>query len=402
MDADDLQQLYKLLRGSRSALLVLDAQAMFVDLQMVDAQQKLIEARELYAESRSRLLRQTPSGGVDSKAKDADRQIKRLERKQEKAREVLDAFDELAPQMAKLARREQESKLDRDGSAETESAGVGEPAGADGPADGAPASRSDGDRRDEFIVARPEAVTDEFAESFRRTEGDEQLEVISRHFGFREVSSATDVHSDALYFVRRRGKSFLIRTLAEEPSEEGVPMANALDESPMKPLSLKAMLRLGKKRKMVLLTVKASANDESSSDENPKGHGDDQNQLEDAGQQLLDIGAFSQLLTSAQRSGLVPGAEQIGHVRDREFQMGKYDLAFQTIESLHAQFTSNSNQRVQRLIREDAEIANGQVKISPKDLQAKRARERLEGQEIERARRRFQVVVEGLRVLMNS
>ena len=117
---------------------------------------------------------------------------------------------------------------------------------------------------------------------------------------------------------------------------------------------------------------------------------------------MIDVGSFGQLLTSAQRSGLVPAADQIGHVRDREFRMGKYDLAFQTINGLFSKFTASMNQRNQRLIREDADIASGKVKMSPKDLQAKRARDLRQTQEIDRARRRFQVVLEGLRLLMNN
>ena len=82
--------------------------------------------------------------------------------------------------------------------------------------------------------------------------------------------------------------------------------------------------------------------------------------------------------------------------------MGNYDLAFQTIDAMFARFMASSGQRAQSLAREDAEIAAGRIKISPKDLQAKRARDRSQTQEIDRAKRRFQVVLEGLRVLMNT
>ena len=117
---------------------------------------------------------------------------------------------------------------------------------------------------------------------------------------------------------------------------------------------------------------------------------------------ILDSGAFSQLLSAAQRSGLVSGADQIGHVRDREFRKGHYDQAFQAINSIFSRFTASAGQRTQQLSREDAEIAAGRIKISPKDLQAKRSRDRMQTQEIDRAQRRFQVVLEGLRILMNA
>ena len=99
---------------------------------------------------------------------------------------------------------------------------------------------------------------------------------------------------------------------------------------------------------------------------------------------------------------MVPGADQIAYVRDREFKRGQFELAFQTIEALYTQFTSAAAQRTQRLLREDADIAAGRIKISPKDLQAKRARDRTQTQEVDRAMRRFQIVLEGLRVLMHT
>ncbi|MBL6725101.1 MAG: hypothetical protein ISQ09_08425, partial [Rubripirellula sp.] len=116
---------------------------------------------------------------------------------------------------------------------------------------------------------------------------------------------------------------------------------------------------------------------------------------------VLDLGSFSQLLTSAQRSGLVPNADQIGYVRDKEFRLGIYDKAFQSIDMMHNRFLADAGQRQARLTREDVDIAAGRIKISPRELQAKRARDRVQTQEIDRAKRRFQVVLEGLRILMN-
>ena len=69
MDADDFQDLYNLLRGSRCAMTVLDARALFVDKKIEDALQKLIEARESFAESRYRVLKQDPEKHIDPKAK---------------------------------------------------------------------------------------------------------------------------------------------------------------------------------------------------------------------------------------------------------------------------------------------------------------------------------------------
>ena len=118
-------------------------------------------------------------------------------------------------------------------------------------------------------------------------------------------------------------------------------------------------------------------------------------------QNILDLGSFSQLMTSAQRCGLVPNADQIGFVRDKEFRQGKYDKAFQSIDMMHNRFLADAGQRLARLSREDVDIAAGRIKISPRELQAKRSRDRMQTQEVDRAKRRFQVVLEGLRILMN-
>ena len=145
---------------------------------------------------------------------------------------------------------------------------------------------------------------------------------------------------------------------------------------------------------MVLLTKRLSLDENESSEARS---GDDDDSGDD--QNVLDMGSFGQLLMAAQRSGLCPSADQIGHVRDREFRLGKYDLAFQTINALYSQFTGAATTRTQTITREDADIAAGRIQISPKDLQAKRIRDRSQTQEVERARRRFQVVLEGLRRL---
>jgi hypothetical protein len=403
MNADDLQELYKLLRGSRAAMLVLDVRTLFLEKQMIKAHALLLESRELYAESRTRLLRQDPDAQTKAKGKEAERQAKRLKRKQEKTREILKAFDELAEHLEKFAEREkqkQESTTAR--TVEIEEPGTDQ-RGPD--TSGVADSFEPAEDAAETIVARPSDVSDDFAVAFRSAGGDEQLEVISRHFGFQEVTSAEDIHSNALYYIRTSDKSFLVRTLKSSRPAELVTLAGVIDDQSMKPLSRDAFVRLGKQRKMVLLTTRDRADQSTSNSAHHESSGEADSADTNSGQPelvVLDMGAFSQLLTSAQRCGLVAGADQIAHVRDREFQRGNYDLAFQSIDALYAKFTAGMSTRNQKLIREDADISSGRTKISPKDLLAKRARDRKQTQEVDRARRRFQVVLEGLRVLMNA
>lgn len=394
MNADDFQDLYKLLRGSKSAMPVLDAKALYQERKMVAATEKLAYARATFLESRSRLIKQDVEKQVDKKAKDADRQIKKLKRKQEKLLEVVKAFDELLPQLEKFAERERQ----RDKKKEAAANAVAE-------------LEKRQERRDQLIakLARRCDLPDGFALAFSNADGDQQLDLVWEHFRFEEVKADEDIFGESLYLIRTDQQSFLVCTPSEDQMTSSFVVASVVDDRKIKPFSRSEFLELGTRSKMVLLirnperqvldreSVKEESEHDGNAEIKPDVAAD-----ESAKVRVMDMGTFSQLLTSAQRCGLVPGADQIGHVRDREFRKGQYDLAFQTIDSLFTRFSAAASQRTQRLAREDADISSGRIKISPKDLQAKRSRDRTEGQEIERAKRRFQVVLEGLRVLMNS
>lgn len=116
---------------------------------------------------------------------------------------------------------------------------------------------------------------------------------------------------------------------------------------------------------------------------------------------ILDTGAFSQLVEAAQRSGIVPGISIIIQVRDCEFRLGRYNKALQIMESQFSSFCGSAQQRIQRIKREEADIASGRVKISPKEAQAKRVKDNRDHENIERARTRFSRVLEGLRTLIH-
>ena len=64
------------MRGSKSALLVLDARALFLDRHFIEAQTLLTTAREQFAESRTRLMRQDPDKPTSKKqGKEAEQAI---------------------------------------------------------------------------------------------------------------------------------------------------------------------------------------------------------------------------------------------------------------------------------------------------------------------------------------
>jgi len=407
MNADDFQELYKLLRGSKSAMPVLDAKTLYSEGKMDAALEKLVGARETFMESRSRLIKQDVEAQVDKKAKDRDRQVKKLKRKQEKLLDTVKVFDELIPQLEKQAERERQRAEKAAARAEAH-----EPSAAEVKTSTSEAASPTELPRQE--VARTSDVSEDFAAAFTGTEGDERLDVVSKRFGFREVESDEDLCAESLYLIQSGSKSYLVATPSDDAMVETVAVTNVVDDRPIKPFSRKDFLQLGKRRKMVLLTridgqdysvpppakPRPAQTPDSSSGSEPDAESESNESVVE--QSILDMGAFSQLLMSAQRCGLVPGADQIGHVRDREFRKGKYDLAFQAIDSMFSKFTAAAGQRAQKLTREDADIASGRIKISPKDLQAKRTRDRAQTQEVDRAKRRFQVVLEGLRVLMNT
>lgn len=410
MDVDDFQNLYKLLRGSRSAMAVLDARALFSEKKLADAHSKLAEARQSFAESRARVLKQDPEKQVDSKAKDRDRQLKKAKRKQDKAQETLDAFDELLPALAKAADRQQQRQARAEEQQQASAAGEGIDldSGSDfDSSDGSSSSSERADNETQQPPARSKDVTEEFLEQFAQCNGDEHFDLIGQSFGFREVGEESELLGDAVYFIQTGGKTLLVSTAADVDSE--VSMVNLADGRSIKPIPRAAFLKLGRKRKMVLLTLLSSADrGGNQGEEEPQQSAEsaaptsEEDAEAEPKRNALDMGAFSQLLSAAQRSGLVSGADQIGHVRDREFRMGKYDQAFQAIDSMFSRFSASASQRIQRLAREDADISSGRIKMSPKDLQAKRMRDRAQTAEVERAKRRFQVVLEGLRILMNT
>ena len=446
MDADDLQELYNNLRGSRSALAVLDARSLYVDKEYRRAHGKLQEAYATYQESRTRLLRQNPEAQFAGE-KDADRQIRRLKRKQEKAREILEVFEDLLSQLDRRARREKGTQAEAKTAPQRESAAavqtaatkeiretkrdkgeISEPPPPTGKPAAAEESKTDSESEstkpaqalgERLNIARPSSVSEKLLDEFQENYGDDRLDVIGRNYAFLPVESEQEIYGDALYFISKGDESYLVYTPPREEMLGEITLTNAVSRKLMSPIPAKVFVQLGLQRKIVLLLDKdnpilpveefpeqdasGQTNHESgSSIPGATPDSDDGATDIEPEKQILDMGAFSQLMDAAQRCGLVPGADQIGHVRDREFRKGNYDLALQAIEGLYSRFSANEAARSQKLRQEEADISAGRTKISPKDLQAKRATDRAQDQAVERARSRFNRVLDGLRILIKT
>ena len=299
MDADDFQDLYKLLRGSRCATAVLDARALFVERKMERSLLKMNEARASFAESRHRVLRQDPEKTIDAKAKDRDRQVKKAKRKREKAQETLDAFDELMPALTKMAEREM-GRRERGGVAEDAAGQVAEGAagqvaeGAAGQAEAvtdqpAPTQSANkaamSDRDDagfdsysdfdsisdeplpkvtnEVYSAgsngpqRPASAADfpsQLLKEFAAASGDAKLDLIGAQFGFRPVENELDVVGDGVYLIQTSKRTMLVSLPADKCEDDELRLFDLVERKRVKPITRIAFLDLGLRRKMVLLT----------------------------------------------------------------------------------------------------------------------------------------------------
>lgn len=283
MDADDFQDLYKLLRGSRCATAVLDARALFVERKMERSLLKMNEARASFAESRHRVLRQDPEKTIDAKAKDRDRQVKKAKRKQEKAQETLDAFDELMPALTKMAERElgrRERGQVAEGAAGQAEAVTDQPAPTQSANKAAMSDRDDAgfDSYSDFDSIsdgplpkatnevysagsngpqRPASAADfpsQFLKEFAAASGDAKLDLIGAQFGFRPVENELDVVGDGVYLIQTSKRTMLVSLPADKCEDDELCLFDLVERKRVKPITRIAFLDLGLRRKMVLLT----------------------------------------------------------------------------------------------------------------------------------------------------
>lgn len=379
----DIQDLYALIRGARFANFLQDASAAAREGNYSSASQIVADVRDQYEKKRLRTLKKDPSQ-VEAEA--TPEEAKRLASKQEKYRGVLEKFDEV---MAALNRRAATQQSPTDSSKA--------PARAAGKPPELPQIPADLLRAYEATQSR-----------------DARFQLIRQHFGVREVAADHTIRNDICYFLRDNDRDYLVRTAVAEPSsdaisleDDAISLEDAVSGEHLVSLSKTKFLELGKRRRLVQLIPKAPQPASTDSDppaaaavpveDLPREDTDTR-----ARDEVLDKGAFTQLMDAAQRCRLVPGADQIGHVRDREFRMAKYQKASRAIEGMFNKFIAAATQRTQRIRREEMDIASGKVKMHPRDLQAKRARDVAETQLVERARNRFMRVMEGLRILMRT
>jgi hypothetical protein len=375
MTEQDIQDLYTLVRGTPFANTLLEAASAFGQGDGSAALQLVQDVRDGYAKSRTRTLRADPD-----KSGAGEKEIARLKSKQKKYNDVLAKFDEA------LAALDRQVKLNPPKSPRPRPSSVSLSA----------SSRESPQLTEQFN-------TDYEAAQTRA----DQLQVVRRHFDMERINPEHEISNNLLYYLRDTEQDYVIRVSTKDPNSDQVSIASAITGEQLTSLTKVKFRKLGENRRLVQLRARVPATEQSESnvptggdDRDPGDRPAEKASSEDQPDRVLDMGAFTQLMDAAQRSGLVPGADLIARARDREFRMRKYRETSQIIEGMFSKFIAAATQRTQRLRREEMDIASGKLKMSPRDLLAKRARDTAETQNIDRARSRFMRVLEGLRVLM--
>jgi len=212
------------------------------------------------------------------------------------------------------------------------------------------------------------ASAEEWCDRLRR---EYRVEPVAADHGFTEEG--------AVYFIVGGHSGQLVRLLAP-PADGLVRFRSWPDDRPVKPVAIARLREVAGHQRVFLVDAKPADTAERDL--------------------IIDVGAFSLLVDAAQRCGLIPGVATIIQVRDCEFRLGRYRQALALMESMLQGFLVAISQRTQRLAREEIDIASGRVKMTPRELQLKRARDTQQSQAIDRAQTRFARVVEGLRTLV--
>lgn len=357
MTSDDFVELYESLRGGPAANHVLDAEAAFMQQNYAAALKTMRFAREGYHSSRLRVLRDEAAGNPA------------LQAKREKAQRILQRFDTLIALLADAVEKHP-----------------------------TPIRHPD----------LPERFASQYAAA---TTADERLDYVYLSFTVTPVKQTDDLVAGGLYFIASEHKTFCVQVDDPLPNGIQVPMRAVETGKRLPDMTRQQFMELGQRGWLVRLGKKApkpeskptslARSSSESSATSPAETGDSPFDVHER-DKILDVGAFTQLLDSAHRSGMLPESDQIAHVRDREFRRGHFQKALLTMEGLQGKFSAAATMKQAEIRREDAAIASGRIKMSPKDLQAKRMRDQAASQAIERARSRFSRVLDGLRILART
>jgi hypothetical protein len=332
-----------------------NAKATFLRQEFEVVAAHLEEIKETYAGAQSWTL------GRDLKAKGLSRQEARdLAAKQAAIRNVLKRFDELIAALHLRAAKEAGQQF--------------------GP------RKSQGDTSAHGL---PEGFAKEFAAA---ADVVAQAEVVERHFTALSVNTTDDAKPATFYAYRKGDTVTPLITADRFPTSSLIPISHAVSGKSLKPLTIKAFLTLGKNQELVQLQPRRR------NGVSPKEQPAETN--EDATQRFtsLDLTDFNQLVLAADQSGLIPSIP-ISNARDQYYRQEHYQHAFGAIERAYQDFITKAAQRMTRLRQEEEAYKRGRLKMSPKKWQEKQRQDAAQTQRIERTRKHFKLVLDGLRLL---
>ncbi len=232
-----------------------------------------------------------------------------------------------------------------------------------------------------------------FLQSFETAEGvSTQAEVVEQHFCSLPVHTTGDVKPATLYAHRKGETLTLLRTADRFPTATVIPINHAVSGSQLKPLTIKAFITLGKSQELVLLQPRRRNG--TSAQEKPAESDGGATQRFNS----LDLTDFNQLVLAADQSGLMSGT-LLSNARDQYYRQERYQHAFSAIERAYQDFTSKAGQRMTRLRQEEQAYKRGRLKMSHKKWQEKQRQDAAQTQKVERARKHFKLVLDGLRLL---
>ncbi|MCY2982740.1 MAG: hypothetical protein NTY15_03790 [Planctomycetota bacterium] len=411
--------LYRLLRGSTAATSLVDAKTFYTEEKWIECVSLLENTAKRYAEARESTLNKDLSHVEKNQPNTLDKETRRLVRKQDKAHDVLDQMQELIEKIRRNTRLS--DKLPKTSKAALPEAKTPQPR-AILPLEETVKPVSLGPMASLLVDFRQ-------ASSF-----EEKKAVVESYCALQTIESVSAIRPGDLLLALSDGQQFLLQVDSPAIEEGALRIHSATEGTKLRPLPLEKVSRSISRSKLHLLVLKRSANSQGPehsvlepesqanfaeyavSDSGPTVNVQEPSRIESTAEfpsdsasklsqqqrdQILDPGAFSQLIDAAQRTGIVPGISIIIQVRDCEFRLGKHHQALQLMESQLSAFVGSAMQRTQRLKREEQDIASGKVKMSPKDMQAKKARDNKDSELIERARTRFTRVLEGIRAIIH-
>ena len=374
--------LYRLLRGSRCASPLLSARTLFDSGNVAESIAELKKIRHTYQESRKNTL---ATEFDDSNP--ADKESKQLLKRQSKAVDAIGQMDGLVSMLTLQIPQVQKPNT---------TAPTAAPKSIETHRISSPSDQLDNDLRQKLPLAT--------------TDADVQR-VLSQHCNLTMVTDDHQLHAGERFVIFSNGLGYVVEVDEPPLENNSVRILTWLDRKRMLPIPLPKWNKSASKSKVLKLepfaleavptiavpTIPVPAFSSKLPGTDRSGENSDTAERD----KILDVGAFSQLLDAAQRSGIVPGSGVIIQVRDCEFRLGRFNKGLQMMETLYTTFIGAESQRNQRLQREEAEIASGRKKISPKDLLAKRAQDNQTTQVVDRTKVRFQRVLEGLRGLLH-